>query len=457
MTAPLSTPPVATVSVPPLLIVAAMLLPPALTRSCPPLSIVPTAVPPAETNSVPPLRIAAAEAMPPCAITWSPPLDTVAPLATPPEDAICLPPLVDDGCAVDAAHLDGFRSAAADRGRNALAAGAHSPPSAEIYRRGAGQTAGTNQQLTAGIDSDRGSGAARADDLDPTAIDGESEQKAAVEREAAAEDLAGTAADKSALGGAAVADILLTAGTDKHKLGHAGDDLLAAEPDKRNQRRATGRNDLRAAGADRRTRCRPARHHDLRAGEDRGAAGEPRIELRAALDQGAEIDTPAVNDLDTVAEDGRRVGQAAAENEQRATARNLGADRLAAAGDVDETTVDRAADGAAGEHIEGATGVDNDARTRLTGAYIQRMAGQDGRHCGDPAPVVRPLRCVLVAVASGGRCREQVGNEDRRPATGKNESNERSVAEMVMPAGRPPPGLTRGQAIRSRRLPQTRG
>ena len=67
------------------------------------------------------------------------------------------------------------------------------------------KTAKTNQQLTAGIDSDRGSGAARADDLDPTAIDGESEQKAAVEREAAAEDLAGTAADKSALGGAAVA------------------------------------------------------------------------------------------------------------------------------------------------------------------------------------------------------------------------------------------------------------
>ena len=457
MTAPLSTPPVATVSVPPLLIVAAMLLPPAPTRSCPPLSIVPTAVPPAETNSVPPLRIAAAEAMPPCAITWSPPLDTVAPLATPPEDAICLPPLLMTAALstppIWTVSVPPLRIEA----EMLLPPALDPPPSAEIYRRGAGQTAGTNQQLTAGIDSDRGSGAARADDLDPTAIDGESEQKAAVQREAAAEDLAGTAADKSALGGAAVADILLTAGTDKHKLGHAGDDLLAAEPDKRNQRRATGRNDLRAAGADRRTRCRPARHHDLRAGEDRSAAGEPRIELRAALDQGAGIDTPAVNDLDTVAEDGRRVGQAAAENEQRATARNLGADRLAAAGDVDETTVDRAADGAAGEHIEGATGVDNDARTRLTGAYIQRMAGQDGRHCGDPAPVVRPLRCVLVAVASGGRCREQVGNEDRRPATGKNESNERSVAEMVMPAGRPPPGLTRGQAIRSRRLPQTRG
>jgi hypothetical protein len=145
-------------------------------------------------------------------------------------------------------------------------------------------------------------------------------------QEAAADDDAASghpadAAEQERLSRAAGADILLAARRDhREQREPAGDDLLAAELDNRNRRRSAGRNDLLAAGVDRRARRRPARLDDLRAGEDRGTAGEPRNELRAAFDQSAGIDPRVVNDLDAVAENGRGIGEAAAFNKQCATA-----------------------------------------------------------------------------------------------------------------------------------------
>ena len=92
-------------------------------------------------------------------------------------------------------------------------------------------------------------------------------------------------------------DILLAARNLCTQVGALGaDDLQAAAVDRRRIGQTAGK-DLERAAADDRVGSPPAGLDDLRAAEDRGAAGKAEVELRAAADPCAVIDSVDINSM----------------------------------------------------------------------------------------------------------------------------------------------------------------